>query len=130
MKKVLIISFLLLFGGYGFGQTKLDGLIISGTINQTLDYSYLVEVTFLELKIGEVAGTTNYPSIPCVGIITFLRMEGDYYYFKESFEEEDVCVKNGTIVIHVLKGKQFSFDWYYSNKKPGSRGVLTKGKLK
>ncbi len=132
VKRFLIISFLLIVGLNGFGQEKLDKLIISGIINQTLDYSYKVEIKFVKLKVGETSGTTYYSLAECIGILTFLYKVDNRYFFKETFDNEDKkkCANNGMIVIQLLKGNQYAYNWYYPNKEPGSSGILVKGSLK
>jgi hypothetical protein len=73
--------------------------------------SYPIRLTIRRLAVGAVAGTIDYPTFPCGGLVRLLRGIGDRYVLREDIRYgRRKCDRDGTIVI-TLSGSRLNFRW-------------------
>lgn len=112
----IIVFFLSLLG-----TAQAQGLkgVCSGTVKQDKPaISYGVT-----LQLDGSTGTVDYGSAGCSGTLTFIRKDGNTYWYRESISYgRDKCIDGGTMQLTLLGD---AIIWYWSGNGSAASGTLS-----
>ena len=76
-----------------------------GTVTQAGYSPYPAVMHLQSSSAGTLGGTMAYPSIPCTASLTFIRSEGNAFWFRESIQEgRGKCLDGGQISVLAVPG--------------------------
>lgn len=84
-----------------------------GTVTQAGYPPYPAVMQLQSTSAGIPGGTMAYPSMPCTALLTFMRAEGNAFWFRESIQEgRGKCLDGGQISVSATSGDTVVWRWF------------------